>query len=353
MSSRSAETLRGPAELLPGLEELWRDTLGHPAIRIAVLDGPVDALHPCFSGHQIRLTAATGRYEAPTLGLLPTRVSGKTASTHGTHVTSLLFARHDCGIRGMAPQCSGAVVPVFEQTSAGAVIPCSQVDLARAIGQAINAGAHILNISGGELSISGKANEFLRKAVQQAVEANVLIISAVGNDGCECLHVPAALPGALAVGALDEEGQPLDSSNWAEPLARQGLMAPGHRLPGAIPGGGIATMTGSSFATPLVSGVVALLLSLQLSRGEKPNPRAVRRALLQSASPCDSRKSSDCRRLLAGRLDIRAARGLLGLGPGDANAPHDAEPSPVTDLRVKDLVGPTPCARTSGLRPPR
>ncbi|MEM7588182.1 MAG: S8 family serine peptidase, partial [Acidobacteriota bacterium] len=216
-------------------------------------------------------------------------------------------------------------LPVFAQLSHGGLIPCSQLDLARAIGQAISAGAHILNISGGELSASGQATDLLRKAVQQAVDANVLVVSAVGNDGCECLHVPAALPGVLAVGALDPHGQPLDSSNWAERLARQGVMAPGAQIPGALPGGRFGVMTGSSFATPLVSGVAALLLSLQRARGQKPDPQAVRRALVESAEPCQANQATDCRRLLAGKLNIEGARAALGLG-GPASCPPELAP---------------------------
>jgi hypothetical protein len=80
---------------------------------------------------------------------------------------------------------------------------------------------------------------------------------------------------------------------------------------GAIPGGAIAAKSGTSFATPVVSGVVALLLSLQIARGEKPDPYAVRGAILASALRCDPERSADCQRFLVGRLNLSGAYLLL------------------------------------------
>ena len=66
-------------------------------------------------------------------------------------------------------------------------------------------------------------------------------------------------------------------------------------------------MTGSSFATPIVSAVAALLLSVQAQEGRRPDPRAVGNALLESAVPCSPPDSQDCRRYLVGTLNIPGA----------------------------------------------
>jgi subtilisin family serine protease len=87
-------------------------------------------------------------------------------------------------------------------------------------------------------------------------------LRAAGNDGGECLHLPAALESVLAVGAMDAQGRPLDFSNWGQAYQSQGLLAPGENLLGAKPGGGTILRSGTSFATPIVSGIVALLLSI-------------------------------------------------------------------------------------------
>jgi cyanobactin maturation PatA/PatG family protease len=289
---------------LLGLKSLWVESLGDPGICVAVLDGPVDQSHPCFDG--VNLTR------------LPTLVSGVadrgSASQHGTHVASIIFGQHDSPVLGIAPNCRGLIVPVFADGRGGGLAPCSQIDLARAITQAVEQGANVINISGGQLAASAESDKLLENAVRLCQENNVLIVAAVGNDGCNCLHVPAALESVLAVGAMDAQGNPIEFSNWGEAYQNQGILALGENILGAIPGGGTATKTGTSFATPIVSGIVALLLSIQLQRGEKPDPHAIRDAILQSALPCNQPKGLDSRRCLVGTLNISGAYTLITKG---------------------------------------
>lgn len=286
---------------LPQLDELWAETQGDPNVCVAVLDGPVDLLHPCFKNTNLTK-----------LQTLVSDIAGKgLMSGHGTHITSVIFGQHGSPISGIAPGCRGLIVPVFADGQTG---PLSQLDLARAINQAVEQGAHVINISGGQLSQSGEADPILANAVRFCNDNGVLIVAAVGNDACQCLHVPAALPSVLAVGAMNARGVPLDFSNWGEAYQTQGILAPGENILGAMPGGGVATKSGTSFATPIVSGIVALLLSIQLKQGEKLNPQAIRDAILKSALPCNPELTSDCRRFLAGRLNIPGAYALIRRG---------------------------------------
>jgi cyanobactin maturation PatA/PatG family protease len=110
-------------------------------------------------------------------------------------------------------------------------------------------------------------------------------------------------------------GLPFDFSNWGEAYQTQGILAPGENIQGAESGSGIALLkSGTSFATPIVSGIVALLLSVQLQRGEKPDPHAVRDAILKSALPCNREAGSECRRFLVGSLNIPGACALITQG---------------------------------------
>jgi hypothetical protein len=296
---------------IAGLAELWAETLGDPRIVIAVLDGPVDRSHSCFAG--ARLTT------------LPTLVSESAGagrmSAHGTHIASLIFGQPGSPVQGIAPGCRGVIAPIFSDDRPG---PASQLDLARAINQAVEAGAHVINISGGEPSQDGQADPLLASAVRFCNDEGVLIVAAAGNDACRCLHVPAALPSVLAVGATDSRGVPLDSSNWGDAYRTQGILAPGEKLAGAAPGGGIALRSGTSFATPIVTGLVGLLLSLQLKSGETPDPHAIRQALLASAFPCDADVIADCQRFLAGRLNLPGACALIS--PRRRNAMSNESP---------------------------
>src|SRR5262249_27839239 len=147
-----------------------------------------------------------------------------------------------------APHCRGLVVPVFASGADGQLTPCSQIDLARAIVQAVGHGAQVLNVSGGQFAPGGVAHQFLADAVRYCAAEAALLVAAAGNEGCACLHVPAALPSVLTVGAMDRAGRPLGFSNWGEAYRAQGVLAPGEDLPGAEPGGGVMTGSGTSLA---------------------------------------------------------------------------------------------------------
>jgi cyanobactin maturation PatA/PatG family protease len=294
-----------------GLNSLWVATVGDPAITIAVLDGPVDTAHPCFVGANLT--------QSETL-VAGTAIPGGAASAHGTHIASVLFGQPGSAVQGIAPRCRGLLLPIFADRAGGVGVSCSQVDLARAITQAVAAGAQVINVSGGEITPSGAATPLLDKAVRLCADNNILIVAAAGNEGCECLHVPAALPWVLAVGAMDAQGNPLDFSNWGAAYRAQGILAPGENILGATPGGGTALRSGTSFATPVVSGIVALFLSVQLQQGQPPDPHAIRDLLLDTATPCDPATMMRCGRFLRGQLNLRQAQTAL-LGEDAAQTP--------------------------------
>ncbi len=299
---------------MAGLKELWAETLGDPRICIAILDGPVDKSHPSLS--------------VANLCQLETLVSAVAdrgpASQHGTHVASVIFGHHDGQVKGIAPSCRGLIVPVFEDGANGSIALCSQLDLARAITQAAEEGAHIINISGGEFSPSGSAYPILADAVRNCAERGVLIVAATGNEGCNCLHIPGALPSVLVVGAMNSRGEPMDFSNWGDKYQTQGILSPGENILGANPGGGTVTNSGTSYATPIVSGVAALLLSVQVKHGLKPDPQSVRAAILSTTVGCDDQTVPDCRRLLAGRFNIEGATYQITRGEGGVKIMSDS-----------------------------
>jgi len=279
---------------IPGLNELWADTHGDPRIRVAVLDGNVDADHPCFAGAHL---------EQPRLPWAEPDTEVGRMAMHGTMVASILFGQHGSDVRGVAPECTGILIPIYSKETTRT----TQLELSRAIEFAVEQGAHVINISGGQLTDSPDADDWLERAIQLCRDRNVLVVAAAGNDGCECLHVPAALDSVLAVGALDAIGEPLEMSNWGEAYQAQGVIAPGEDIHGAVPDGETARASGTSLATPIVSGVAALLLSKQLDNDETPDPHGVRAAILGGVSPCDPSQRDDCSRFLVGTLNVEGA----------------------------------------------
>jgi cyanobactin maturation PatA/PatG family protease len=300
----------GAAEI-HGLGRLQSCTPGDPRIRIAVLDGPVDRRHPALAGARLTVPAGSACTAPP-----------GPACRHGTYTASLLFGQPGSGVPGIAPACSGVLLEVFQET-AGAppvtghagVSPCPQARLAAAILQALELGAHLINISAGQLVQQHEPRPVLSQelaaALAQCARRNVLVVAAAGNEGCECLHVPAGVPGVLAAGACGPDGWPLPGSNWGGIYGRQGLLVPALQVPGAQCGGGLVRMSGTSVAAARATGVAALLLSLQLRLGRAPDPLGVRAALLRSARRHGPHAAACGGRNLAGHLDVPQATRLI------------------------------------------
>jgi len=282
---------------LPELRGIWQESTGESEITVAILDGQVDLSHPCFEGADLT------RLET----LISRDANNTYSSQHGTNVASIIFGQHCTPIRGISPGCRGLIVPVFSDGSEGSPASCSQIDLAHAITQSLEYGANVINISGGEIEPTGKPHPLLASAVRLCAENGVLIVAAAGNDGCQCLHVPASIPSTLAVGAMDAQKLPLKFSNWGDAYQTNGILAAGEKIMVAVPGGGVATKSGTSFAASIVSGIAALLLSIQKKRGDNPDPNFVREAILQSAHSCQTSRGLDCRRYLAGSLNVAGA----------------------------------------------
>ncbi|HEY7823780.1 MAG TPA: S8 family serine peptidase, partial [Acidimicrobiia bacterium] len=296
------------AARIPGLEALRTLANGGAGVTIAVIDGPVDLDHPVFQGADLRMASGATRW--------PARLGNRMAE-HGTVVASILFGQPGSAVEGVCPRARGVVVPVYDISTGRA----PQLEIARAIELAIDEGADIINFSGGQYSDTGEADHWLASAVRRCAEAGVLLVAAAGNDGCECLHVPAAASTALAVGAVDDTGMPMDFSNYGDGYTCNGITAPGEDIVGAVPGGGIERMSGTSFATPLVAGVAALMMAARPGVGAVN----VRDFLLQGAAPCGSNTPEVCRRLLVGRLDIEGAMKVMSEAPAVDNA--SVEPS--------------------------
>jgi cyanobactin maturation PatA/PatG family protease len=276
-----------------GIEEVWAETRGDDRVLVAVLDGPVDLAHPTLRGANLR----------PLDGLVSARPDDGAATRHGTRIARVIFGRPDDPSPGIAPGCSGVAIPIFDSAADGSIRSCSQLDLAQALTRAAVAGARVINVSGGQFSPGGAAHPLLAEVVRDCARQGVLIVAAAGNDGCECLHVPAALDPVLVVGALDACGEPSGFSNWGAAYRDRGVLAPGF---GPGPGGG------TSYATAVVSGVAALLISLQLRRGQRPDPARVREAILAGARTAGSRLLRDKdARYLAGPLAVREAVSFL------------------------------------------
>lgn len=289
-----------PADILHDLKAALRDAgEGSPAVKVGIVDGIPDLTHPALR------TASVEIFEA----MIPSAAYEPDA--HGTGICSVIFGQSK-PLKGLAPRCSGLVLPIFFQSQKeDRPRPVSQLDLARAIGFALENDVAIINVSAGQKVSAAEADAHLDRVLHRCAERNVLVVAAAGNDGCACLHLPAALESVLAVGAIDSDGCPLPSSNWGESYRINGILAPGDGLLVAVPGGDMRTARGTSYAAAVVSGVAALLLTIARRKSYDVNGVDIRRILLESATPCELVGENACDRYLAGSLNAAAALSML------------------------------------------
>jgi hypothetical protein len=284
----------------------------------------VDQTHQAFRGSDLQVIDPVGLYpDGQQAGNDPKYF----ALIHGTSVGSLLFGSHKTTAKGIAPRCKGVIVPVYRHEPDGSLRRCSQATLATAIRGALNYGAHVINISGGEVLPRECANlqeegcrldSQLVDALRECEDRQVLVFAAAGNDGCDCIAVPAAAQNVTAVGAMSQAGEPLEFSNWGSAYQENGILAPGKDILVAAPNDRVVPRSGTSVATPIVAGVAAILLSLQLKRSGTLDHREVRRIILETADRCDPRSDSDCKRILVGRLNVGAALAAIKEKEGTA-----------------------------------
>ncbi|WP_114313187.1 S8 family serine peptidase [Thermus caldifontis] len=215
--------------------EAWAASEGEGAV-IALLDGWPDPSHPALQG---RLLPG---YDPVADAPIP--LPGPTPDPHATAVAALLAGQGP--LYGLAPKARILPVRLFQPDYPG------DFYAARAIRYAVDAGAKVLSLSWGGLGYS----QALYDAVVYAIERGVSLVAAAGNLGLTLPYYPAAYPGVVGVWSTGPAGQPSPFSNLG-PWYTVG--APGERILTAIPGGGQAFWDGTSFATPLVAGALALV----------------------------------------------------------------------------------------------
>ncbi|MEZ4655077.1 MAG: S8 family serine peptidase [Candidatus Eisenbacteria bacterium] len=233
-----------------GVFDLWRYGSGAGPI-IAIVDTGINSFgtpHPDLAANVL----ATGiDYVGDDTN--PTdEGAGAPGYGHGTHVAGIAAAEsNDLGIAGVDFQAKLLFVRVLDCT-AGGQCPGTYEDIADGIQWAADHDADVINLSLG----GPDASNTVRAAVQYAIQAGAIVVAAAGNDGAPVLSYPAGFPETIAVGATDANDDVASFSNWGPELD---VVAPGVDIYSTIPGPSFGKKSGTSMATPFVSGLAALI----------------------------------------------------------------------------------------------
>jgi len=233
-----------------GIRAAWATTQG-AGVTIAVIDTGVDGAVPDLAGAVVGGADFSGIGSAD--GQTPV---GSEGSNHGTMVASLAAGRGTGatnGILGAAPAASILSLSIgFGEGTTG-----SDDQIAAAVRWAVDNGADIINMSLTRNTLDWP--ESWDDAFLYAADNDVVVVAAAGNraSGTTTVGAPATMPGVLTVAGVDTKGQAsFDASSQGITIA---VAAPSEQLVGAVPGGGYAIWNGTSGATPIVAGIVALV----------------------------------------------------------------------------------------------
>jgi subtilisin family serine protease len=203
------------------------------ATRVGLIDSGVDPAHEVFSGLTAHRLGCSGR-------VVP--------QEHGTAVASLMVGRA-ATFHGAAPGSELYAADVYCGLPTGGAVDV----VAEAFSWLVQQKVPVINVS-----LVGPPNRVLEGVVQRVLAGGHIVVAAVGNDGPAAPPLyPAAWPGVVGVTGVDARRRVLVE---AERGTQVKFAAPGAQMAAAKSPLGYTLVRGTSFAAPIVAGLLALKL---------------------------------------------------------------------------------------------
>lgn len=278
---------------------VWAEGITGTGVKIAILDTGIDTDHPELQDSFL------GGYDYVNNKAIPEDDQG-----HGTHVSGIITSNgvNDINSKGVSPDAGIYMYKVCDSSGS-----CYEDDMMAAMEAAVSSGAKIMSISigGGSFNTENCDSDPLAAKVNWVVDQGLTVVVAAGNDG-KGVSSPGCASKAIAVGAVDSSNNVVYFSGRGPALD---IVAPGYNIYSTVIGG-YGKMSGTSMATPHISGVVALLLNA--------NPGLtttdIKTALYNTAKPVN--KCYKCTLWLGstcyGQAETPCTRDITGAGVVDA-----------------------------------
>ena len=194
---------------------------------------------------------------------------------HGTHVAGIIgAANNDIGVTGVAYNCK--IMPIKAGNSSGYF---NNSDIASAITYAYMNGADVINMSFGGTSVTMAVQEALEKAYTTS-----FLVAAAGNDACQNEYCYPGIPvetvypasfsfvdGVMSVNGSNYGSAFTNFDSIKESKIEYECFAPGESISSTFPGNRYASLSGTSMAAPVVSGIAALLRSAVPEKKDFPS----------------------------------------------------------------------------------
>ncbi|MEM3120688.1 MAG: S8 family peptidase [Nitrososphaerota archaeon] len=222
-----------------GIKDLYDKGYRGKGVVIAICDTGVSVNHPDLKSRIVEV--GNKDFTGSNSGFLDRQ-------GHGTHCAGIAAASaNNQGIIGVAPEARIMAVKVLNDQGSGA-----SSWIAAGIRWAADNGADIISLSLGGPSPDAAT----RVAVQYAASKGCWVVCAAGNDGREANSYPGHYPDSIAVVATDRENR---RASFSTINSQNDVAAPGVSILSTLPDGRYGTMSGTSMATPYVSGCLALV----------------------------------------------------------------------------------------------
>ncbi len=322
--------------------DAWNLHTGCSGIIVAVVDEGIEQTHPDLSINMYPVS-----YDAQT-GSQPSVVRG----SHGTAVAGVIGAasNNSLGIAGVAP--NSRLMSISDDMLLAPLLP---LRLADGINFAWQYGAHIINNSWSSNSL---VHSLIDQAINDATSfgrggLGCVVIFISHNDGLGSISYPSGNPNVLAVGATDNNDQRATFSNYGTGLD---VVAPGvgiyttdlqggagFNTSGGTAGDYYANFQGTSAAAPIVSGIAALILSI--------NPNLTQAQVRHIIESSTDKVSGYSYTMGAGENPTLTWNNEVGYGRVNARKAIEAALGGATSILGPDLVCTTGSYTLSGTPP--
>ena len=218
----------------------WKETLAPCArgLQVGVIDTDIDEAHPAFAGRTIH------RFDFSSDG------HGAPPNWHGTAVLSLLAGSPLGGAPGLIPDAEFFAANIFFSDERGEMA-ADTLSLLKALDWMKSFGVKVVN-----MSFSGPRDELVAEAIEKLSKKDIVFVAAAGNEGPTAApSYPAAYPQVIAVTAVTKD---LRNYRYANRGDHIDVAAPGVDVWTAMPGGRAGYHSGTSFAAPHVTAILAV-----------------------------------------------------------------------------------------------